>query len=298
MRTVHWSGTITALSSIAHGGKDAGTIHGFRREAIILPSGKKLSGVPVISGGVAKGALRREAAVMMQNALVGDGRLPWEAVHAFRTGGSLRETRSSREVLTSERQAIIRDALPMLACFGFATNGRMVSGRIQVDKPLPVAKETMYLAPPYEVDLDGYAPPSVWELVQLEPYTRFPDVNDSVAQPYMEEDPTQTRVLPDGAGMMLWHQETLPAGTRLFHAVRLEEATAVEVSFMDELMKRWSRHGQIGGQGARGMGRVRFDYTRTSMDVLGDPAPDEEGPNWRDHVTANRDTALEVLGWL
>lgn len=298
MRTVEWSGTLTALSSIAHGGKDMGTTHGFRRETLILPSGKRLAGVPVVSGGVVRGSMRRLAAAMMQQAVVGDGRLPFHVVHALRTGGSLRETRASEEVLTSERQAVIRDALPMLACFGFSTNGRIVSGRLQVDKPLPVAQETQYLAEAYSADLEGFEPPSVWELVQRESYSRFPDVNDSAAQPYIEEDLTTERSIPKGAGAMLWVQETLPAGTRLFHSLTLEEATPPEVSFMDELVQRWSQRGRVGGQVARGMGKVRFDHTRTCMDVLGSPADEEQGSTWREHVAQNHDVIQEVFGWL
>lgn len=298
MRNIEWTGTMTAASSIAHGGKDSGTTHGFRRETLILPTGERLVGVPMISGGVVRGSMRRTAAAMMQTALVGDGRLPFNVVHALRTGGSLRETRASEEVLTSERQAIIRDALPMLACFGFSTNGRIVSGRLQVDKPVPVAKETIYLADTYQADLDGYIPPSIWELIQRETYTRYADVNDAAAQPYIEMDASEVRAVAKGGGNMIWTQETLPAGTRLFHSLILEEATPIEVSFMDELVKRWTRQGRVGAQSARGLGRITTNYTRTCTDVLGDPAEAEEGPNWREYVTTHKDSIMEVLGWL
>lgn len=298
MRTIEWTGTLTAVSSIAHGGKDSGTTHGFRRETLILPTGERLVGVPMISGGVVRGSMRRTAAAMMQTALVGDGRLPFNVVHALRTGGSLRETRASEEVLTSERQAIIRDALPMLACFGFSTNGRIVSGRLQVDKPVPVSKETIYLADAYQADLTGYTPPSIWELIQRETYTRYADVNDAAAQPYIEMDATEVRTVAKGGGNMIWAQETLPAGTRLFHSLVLEEATPVEVSFMDELVKRWTRQGRVGAQSARGLGRISATYTRTCTDVLGDPAEPEDGPVWRDYVTTHKDSIMEVLGWL
>lgn len=298
MRTIEWTGTLTAVSSIAHGGKDSGTTHGFRRETLILPTGERLVGVPMISGGVVRGSMRRTAAAMMQTALVGDGRLPFNVVHALRTGGSLRETRASEEVLTSERQAIIRDALPMLACFGFSTNGRIVSGRLQVDKPVPVAKETLYLADAYKADLGEYTPPSIWELIQRETYTRYADVNEAAAQPYIEIDATEVRTVAKGGGNMIWVQETLPAGTRLFHSLVLEEATPVEVSFMDELVKRWTRQGRIGAHSARGMGRIDATYTRTCADVLGDPAEPEDGPTWREYVTTHKASIMEVLGWL
>lgn len=299
MRTLEWRGTLLALSSIAHTGKESGTKHGFRRETLVQPDGTRLPGVPVISGGVVRGSMRRLAAAMAQHAIAGDsGRLPFPVVHALRTGGALRETRSREEVLTGERQAELRDLIPMLSVFGFSTSGRIISGRLEVDKPLPVAKETQFLAEHYGVDLHGFRAPSVWELVQQEHYTRFADVNDSPAQPYIAVDGEEAREIPKGSGNMLWSTETLSPGTRLFHSVVLNEATPVEVSFMDELMTRWGRRARIGSQVARGMGRVALDYERTVSDVLGDPAEEEPRVDWREHTRANHDRITEVLSWL
>lgn len=296
MRTIEWRGSILALSSIAHTGKESGTNHGFRRETLIRPDGTRIAGVPVISGGVVRGSMRRVAAAMAQHAIAGDsGRLPFPVVHALRTGGALRETGTSGEVLTGERQAALRDLIPMLSIFGFSTSGRIVSGRLEVDKPLPVARETLYLAEHYQVDTGDFRPPGIWELIQQEHYTRFADVNDSAAQTYIEDDPEVSREIPKGSGNMLWSQETLPAGTRLFHSVVLNEGTPVEVSFMDELMRRWAARGKIGAQLGRGMGRVQFDYTRTCYDVLGDPAEAEPEQDWRKYVEDHREELDEVL---
>lgn len=299
MRTIEWKGSMLALSSIAHTGKESGTNHAFRRETLIRPDGKALAAVPVISGGVVRGSMRRLAAKMAQHAIVGDSeRLPFPVVHALRTGGALRETRASEEVLTGERQAELRDLIPMLSIFGFSTSGRIVSGRLEVDKPLPISTETAYLSERYGVDMEGFTPPSIWSLIQQEQYTRFADVNDSAAQPYIDVDPEDPREIPKGSGNMLWSQETLPAGTRLFHSVVLSEGTPIEVSFMDELMRRWGSSCTIGAQRARGMGRVRLDYVRSCYDVLGDPAEAEPLQDWRKYVKDNQDRVLEALKWL
>lgn len=300
MRSIEWRGTLTARTSIAHGGKDSGTVHTFRRETLLLPDGRRLPAVPVISGGVVRGPMRRLAAKMAQHAITnganGDGRLPFPVVHALRTGGALRESRGSEEILTGEKQAILRDTIPMLGIFGLSAGSRVMSGRLDVDKPLPVAKETAYLADFYQVDLADYDPPSVWELIQRETYTRFADVNDSAAQPFIE--PLQDGdTLPKGSGQMLWSQETLPAGTRLFHSLVLRDATPVEQSFMTELMTRWADQARIGAQSARGMGQVTCDYTRSVYDILGDTAEDEPA-DWRQHTADNADQVQEVLGWL
>lgn len=301
MRTVEWRGVITAQSSIAHGGKDSGTSHGFRRETLILPSGKQLAGVPVISGSVVRGNMRRLAARMVTDALVGDGgRLPFNVVHTIRTGGALRETRASGEVLTGEKQAILRDLLPMLSVFGFATQGRIVSGRLYVDKSLPLARETAFLAPAYGTHAIAHVPatlPSVWELIQREVYTRFGDANETVSAGTVDVD-LGLPELSRGSGNMLWFQETLCAGTRLLHSVRLEDATPIEVSFTNELMKRWANAARIGAQRSRGMGRFTFDHERICTNILGDPADDEPEVSWRAYTQEHLDDIREVFAWL
>lgn len=301
MRTVEWRGVITAQSSIAHGGKDSGTSHGFRRETLLLPSGKRLAGVPIISGGVVRGDMRRLAASMVVQAIAGDGgRLPLDVVHTLRTGGSLRGTRAAEEVITGEKQAILRDLLPMLSIFGFSTRGRIVSGRLYVDKPLPLARETYFLAPSYgkvATDVDEATLPSVWELVQQETYTRFADANESVAGG-MVDDSEGLPEISKGSGNMLWSQETLCAGTRLFHSVRVEDATAIEVSFVNELMARWMKMARLGAQRSRGMGRFSFDHERICMDILGDDAEDEPEVSWREYTKAHLEDITKVYSWL
>lgn len=301
LRNLEWVGSITATSSIAHASKDAGTNHPFRREPLITPTGKRIGGIPVVSGGVIRGDMRRIAAEMIQHAIAGEGgRLPPHQVHAFRTGGSLRESRSGEEVLTSERQAIVRDCLPMLAIFGFSTKGRIVSGRLCVDKAIPITQETLFLAEHYTPNLNGYVPPTVWDTIQLETYTRFADINDSPAQPWIEKSTDEERAIPKGSAQMKWHQETLCPGTRLFHSISLPGATPVEASFMLELVSRWNRVGRIGAQRARGMGRFKADYALSITDIIGAPVSDAAGdfPDWREHLAANADQVKEALSWL
>lgn len=248
-----------------------------------------------------RGDMRRLAARMVTDAIAGDGgRLPFNVIHSLRTGGSLRETRSSEEVVTGEKQAVLRDLLPMLSIFGFSTRGRIVSGRLYVDKPLPLARETYFLAPAYgkvATDIDEKSLPSVWELIQQETYTRFGDANESVAGGTVDH----AEGLPEmskGSGNMIWSQETLCAGTRMFHSVRVEDATAIEVSFANELMTRWMATARLGAQRSRGMGRFTFDHERVCMSILGDQTTDEPEASWRDHTREHLDDIHKVLTWL
>lgn len=305
MQTVVYSGTLDATTAIAHGSRQAGNAHPFRRETLILPTGKRLTGVPVVSGGVVRGSLRRTAAAMTQHALVGNGRLPLPVVHALRTGGALRETRKGREMLNGERQAILRDAIPMLAVFGLAAGGRIMSGRLQVGKPLPVAQETSHLAEHYGVDLSTYEPPSVRQLLQREVYTRIADVDTATAAPFVAPDDT----FPDqdsedasdkdqSGGNMIYQHETLAAGTRLFHTIVLDNVTDLEAAFFDDLLAQWAPTAAIGGQLAKGLGRVVPRYTRTCYDLTGTPMSDVPTADWRSHMIENRDNIERAMAWL
>lgn len=298
MRTIVYTGTLRAQTSISHGSKPSGNNHPFRRETFILPTGKRLAAVPVVSGGAVRGSLRRMAASMMQQAIVGDGTLPHPVVHALRTGGSLRETRTSGDVLTGERQAILRDVIPMFGVFGLSAGGRIMSGRLQVGKPLPVAQETMYLAEHYNAELAEYSPPSIWQVIQRETYTRTADVNDAAAQLLIDDVEAAERDLPKGSGNMIYTHETISPGTRLFHNLVLDSGTPTEVSFFDDLVRRWSKKATIGGQTAKGLGKVEPQYTRTAYDILGDEADDEEPRPWQEHVANNAEQVQEVLTWL
>ncbi|MEP7762593.1 hypothetical protein [Sanguibacter sp. 25GB23B1] len=57
MRTITWTGTITALSSIAHGEETRGTTTLLRRELVTTPNDDRVL-VPVISGNTLRGRLR------------------------------------------------------------------------------------------------------------------------------------------------------------------------------------------------------------------------------------------------
>lgn len=296
MRTIEWQGTLTCVSSLAHNGKAAGNSHSFRRETLILPTGRRIDGIPVASGGMLRGGLRRLAAALAKEAIAPDeGRLPFNVVHAMRTGGALRETRAAEEVLTAERQAVIRDLVPMLSVFGFSTAGRIIAGRLDVGKAFPVAQETAHLAPHYGVDLSEYTPSSVWQLLQRETNTRFSDVSTAIDYVDSEE---HGREAQENTGTMFWTQETLPAGTRLFHKIVLNEGTPAEVSFMDDLLRVWSTRARIGAHRARGMGAVRGDYERHAFDLTGRLSTDEPGVDWVAQTQERRDEVLEALRWL
>lgn len=87
--TITWSGTLTALSSIAHGGETRGTITLLRRELVASPERDGLLSLPIISGNTFRGRLRRLGEELLRDELRYEGLLTPAAAHALRGGGAL-----------------------------------------------------------------------------------------------------------------------------------------------------------------------------------------------------------------
>lgn len=145
MRTVTYTGTLVARSSISHVGDGGGRVHVLRRENVVTADGEVI-GVPIVSGAVIRGRMRRLGAAMVHEAL-GGGPLPFNVVTALAQGGVLTETRTAREVLTGDRQARLRERIPLLGLMGVVGGGRMMAGRLMVSKAIPVGRETLHLLP-------------------------------------------------------------------------------------------------------------------------------------------------------
>ncbi len=298
MRTIEYRGTMTALSSIAHGDEDRGTLHRLHRENIRDPHAGKIHHIPVLSGGMIRGALRRVAADMTWHAL-GAQPLPFRTVDLLRSGGVITATTTKSEVLTPERQAELRRRVPIISLFGGAGGGRVVSGRLVVDKGIPVCKETEWLDR-YCGPASGGSPeqfPSIWTLVQRESYSALPDtarVPEQLAEPPVNR----------ANGLMRYAHETFVTGTRFWHSLTIEDAAPLDQAFFADLIGFWSRRAIIGGQKARGMGRVACDYTETVSDVYGDHQDPSgtsltaEPADWKAHLRDHRDDVLEALAWM
>lgn len=294
LRTYSWTGKLRALQPLAHGGKNSGTVHAFRRETIFGADGNPIHAVPSISGGTIRYSLREIAAKIMHHFLVGDGTLPFASVHAMLNGGAMKETKSVSELITGEKQAILRETLPLFAVFGGMGGARSISGRLVVESALPIAEETAFLAPYYLVE-----PPekmlSVYELVSRQPYGRFSSAEGTSAQSLITQD--SDRTLPKGGGMLFWSQEVLPRGVELFHGLKLTDATPIEASFFAEVYALWAKSAFIGQQKRVGMGKVVPVYTEEVTNIAGIPDTPIEC-NWREELKDRKDEALEALTWL
>lgn len=263
---MRWDLAMTALSSISHKGDATGAATAlFRREKIIQPDGR-IELVPIISGNSLRGILRRLGEGLLRECL-GYSDLPLSAAHALTNGGSL--AKAQAEPLSGRRLAELRSLNPLISIFGCCGGGRMINGCLQVGKVIPVVTETLHLLQPGTVaTLDRHS------VVALESYSRI------------GEDTEESSI----DGQMRFSFETLPAGTRLSSWVRLEHPTAIEVSFLCEVLEEFRSRGHLGGRRAVGHGQVAVELTPWGADG--------QTGMWRSHLLDHRDQALEVLTWL
>jgi hypothetical protein len=294
--TLLWTGSVSAISSISHGGDTRGTTTLLRREQIIQPDGQpKL--VPIISGNAFRGLLRRIGEELIRDALGYAGEISLPAFHALRSGGSLAST--GREPLSGQRLADLRRLVPQIGVFGCAGGGRIIDGCLQVGKVVPILQETAHIVPPGLLPADRATIPA-FNSTQIETAVRLDDAErHGTTDVVAETIPVGRSGLPELGDLstpgqnttilMQYRNETFPAGTKFSTWLRLERATPVEVSFFTSILQHFQADGRLGGRAATGHGQVAVDLTRAVISGT------DEQADWRDHIDQNRHDALLAL---
>jgi hypothetical protein len=277
--TVTWTGTITAASSIVHGGETRGTITLLRRELVVQPDGTAVY-VPVISGNAFRGRLRRIGEELTRDALQYEGQLTLPAAHALRSGGSLAKT--SAEPLSGQRLHQLRSLVPQIGVFGCAAGGRIIDGCLQVGKVLPHVAECAHLIPA------ARGSRSAFTATQIETYVRQDDGDSHACIGVMTAAGPEAD--GDAAGLLMMYRiETFPAGTTFSTWLQLTRATPLEAAFFADVLGRFAGDGRLGGRAATGHGKVICNLQITSRAGAAEPA------DWRTHLITHRAAALAAL---
>ena len=289
MSTTRWDGTLTALSSIAHGGETRGTITLLRRELVSTPSGD-LVHVPIVSGNTLRGRLRRVGEELLRDAVGYEGLLHPAAAHALRGGGSLAKT--GHEPLSGSRLQQLRELVPQIGVFGAAGGGTIINGALDVGKVVPHLSETSHIT-------GVTTTRSAFTGTQLEAYTRQDDADghdfagvitpaETGAELIFNETGRPEPVLR-GTNQMLFHIETFPAGTVFSPWLRLRRPSPLEMAFFLDVLHTFHADGRLGGRVGIGHGQVRAELT---VDA---PTAQETLPDWRGVVEQHHDEILTAL---
>ena len=288
--TIRWAGTVTAVSSIAHGGQQLGTTPLLRREKMLLADGR-IDYVPVISGNTLRGWLRRVGEDLLREQLRYDGQLSLTAAHALRGGGALAKT--SGQALAGRRLATVRSLVPQVGVFGCAAGGSVVNGCLQVGKVVPLVAEVAHTVP---VHLRNRCTHSHFDLLQVEAFARQDDTDTHAfagRHQVLGNTADDALHVDDGGRQMFYGIETLPAGTEFHTWAQLTWASPLEVAFFTDVLHAFGSRGRLGGRIGSGHGVIRTDLTPELL------AGDDADPvDWRTHLRDNRDEAMEALTWL
>jgi CRISPR type IV-associated protein Csf2 len=278
MQTIVWEGTITALSSISHnGGQSFGVNSKLRREKFVQMDGS-VEEIPVISGNGLRGLLRDRGMLHMCRVL-GYGvqeetgtvsGLSLAAFYFLFSGGALTST-GSRGIDIDEARKV-RTLIPLVGVFGGAMGNSIMPGKLKCGKAIPICAETVHLLPK---SFHGErVPPSIWEYLQEEMYTRKDDEkNENLRQLIapdvrgLIETEQKTAALKKAADadtgqkqQMRYYVETLAAGTPLYWKICLDDVTDVEFEAFVTTLVEFSKMPHIGGKSNVGLGEVAIHF--------------------------------------
>ena len=140
METIEFTGIVTALSSISHGGGQSFGINSkLRREKFVQLDGS-VEEVPVISGNAIRGQLRDLGMRHMCRVLgygeatEDDGRplgLSLPAFYFLFSGGAL--TKQKGRGLDIDRARTLRELIPLVGIFGGAMGNQIMPGKLKID---------------------------------------------------------------------------------------------------------------------------------------------------------------------
>lgn len=260
MKTYILEGTCTALSSISHnGGEKNGTIVQLRREKFVQQKGKVVE-IPVISGNSIRGKIRDLAAIEILTKIDGVKiQVDADNFNLLFSGGSLESTGGKNLDIEKVRQ--MRKDIPMISVLGCSIGNVILPGKVDIGKMIPICKETLHLIPEkFHGDAEIK---TIWEYCQVEMNTRKDDTKDENKREFIKQE-ALTEDLK--GGQMMYHIETLVAGTRFYWKICLRDTSDIETGSFLSILQSWSmQSSQVGGNGRVGYGRLKVELTETSV---------------------------------
>lgn len=257
---------IRALSPITHGGDEkAGNTSLVRRQRILDKAGS-IHEVPVLSGNSLRGQLRRIAARDLAERC-GVVRMPASLFHLLFSGGSIHKG-EVKHAHDAAMASDVRRLLPQLAVFGAAYKAHILHGNLRCRFFLPVCAETQ--------DITGVDGPPVAPMTEFQFFTRRGQVDQDLVTERAEDEVDTS---------MIFEAEAITAGTRMVGGVELDRGLEVDASMLGMTLWKWAAKGTVGGNAAKGCGRVEVTF--------GEALPPEDA--YVAHMAENR---KEQRAWL
>lgn len=258
MKTYIFEGIATATSSICHnGGEKNGVVTQLRREKFVNEKGEVVE-IPLISGNSIRGKLRDIAAI--EHLTSKDDikqKVEIDMFNILFTGGSL-EGAGDEKGIDIKKIKQLRKEIPMLSLLGGSYGNCILPGKIDVGKMIPIAKETAFLIPEKFTKDKNLL--SVWELCQVEMYTRKDDKKDEILNEFLNKE----EVKESKTQQMMYHIETIAAGTKFYWKVFLRDTTEIETGCFLKILQKWNDlDSRVGGNARVGHGYLKLEILET-----------------------------------
>jgi CRISPR type IV-associated protein Csf2 len=274
-RDYGFRGVVTALTSIVHGGDETfGTVRTLHREKFVMPDGS-VEEIPTITGNSLRGQLRDCAMVYMMRTL--NLRLSPGAFDFLTSGGALSKVGNARAIDIQQARDL-RENIPAVSVFGGAAGNRILRGKLRMGKLIPICLETAHLIPD---DVRDLARASIWDMLQIEGYTRTDDKKNETLRALMQPeqlalieaeseslDEANVAARPGVKQQMRYEFETFAAGTKFSHEMFLESATDMEYAAFLSALALFSKFPFVGGRSAAGHGKVALQYHEFAVNPL------------------------------
>lgn len=283
-------GLFALRSPLSHIGEAISTTTYLVQEPVLQPDGS-LEEVFVYAGNAWRGQLRDLSAEYMLDR-IGNPKLGLDSFHLLFSGGRIGGAQSTD--LAQARR--LRSLMPHLALFGGGVGNQILGGKLRVGGAYPVCREALPVLPE---DLAEAAEQTPYSGLTFE--KSFSRRDDSAVEALAHHLPPPDPVLlAHGAGkagkgagktaktasdktasepvpqQMRMTSELLAAGTRLYSWIDVLDASEVELGCLVAALHRFARSPHIGGQSARGHGRVALTYRLADLDSSSDEVLEAE----------------------
>jgi CRISPR/Cas system CSM-associated protein Csm3 (group 7 of RAMP superfamily) len=132
---------------------------------------------------------------------------------------------------------------------------------VDIGKMIPICKETLHLIPEKFHGTEEIK--TIWEYCQVEMNTRKDDTKDENKREFIKPEFLTNELR---GGQMMYHIETLVAGTRFYWKICLRDTSDIETGAFLSTIQSWANQSsQVGGNGRVGHGKLKVDLTETSV---------------------------------
>lgn len=278
MKTYNVQCLSESLSPMTHAQGTAGNASIIAREPVTTDRG--LCWVPFLSGNALRHRCVREPGMLwLINEYGLHGELNLDQLNLLLHGGNLTQS-NSRE--NTRLIAEMHRTWPLLRLLGASLPDQILAGSMDVSRGILVCEENRRF-------LSGYA--STSRLYSAERFVaEWQYTRGDVVKRGMEKDADKEKVFEGKSNLMIFNGQCVQRGAMWEHSFTLKHVNEIELGALLWSLRLWQQAGgTIGGQAARGHGRLRCEVVSNGFD---------QQKLCDDYVTYAHDVKDDAVAWL